>query len=143
MPLFHSWVAVLCPSESFSCSLVHEKRGDAPSSQRFWEKISVPSRNPSAKHGINSSPVPPISEFWFVVRSSSHRAAHSTTGSGETLHQFFLGQITGLHLVREQEKARVSALYQQTIGMLAHSAAKAEAEEVRWFWRVDGCGNSW
>jgi len=29
----------------------------------------------------------------------------------------------------EKEKARVSALYQQTIGMLAHSAAKAEAEE--------------
>ena len=29
-----------------------------------------------------------------------------------------------------QEKGRVSALYQQTIGMLAHSAAKAEAEEV-------------
>ena len=73
MPLFHSWVAVLGPSESFSCSLVHEKRGEAPSSQRFWEKISVPSRNPSAKHGSsNSSPVPPISEFWFVVRSSSN-----------------------------------------------------------------------
>ena len=63
--------------------------------------ISVPSRNPSAKHGSNSSLIPP------------------------------------------QEKARVSALYQQTIGMLAHSAAKAEAEEVRCFWRVDGCGNSW
>lgn len=54
MQLFHSWVAVLCPSESFSCSLVHEKRGDALSSQWFWEKISVPSRNPSAKHGSNT-----------------------------------------------------------------------------------------
>lgn len=34
----------------------------------------------------------------------------------------------------DQEKVRAYALYQQTIGMLAHSAAKAEADEAQVKW---------